>query len=106
VEVSVELNEEKNTTINRVQPSSPPGTGKTSLIQLIIQNLQGAADNSRSCVGSILGPSRPSKPGFALFDFVKSRTGVSYEDKALKSELQAYSEVWLLFDDAQKLYGA
>jgi len=87
--------------------SSPPGTGKTSLIQLVIQNLQATtADKGRgACRGFLLNPSRPSKPGFDLFDFVKSRTGVSYDDKALDAKLQAYSEVWLLFDDAQRLYG-
>jgi len=84
---------------------SPPGTGKTSLIQLVNQNLQDTADEGRSCKGFILRPSRPNKPAFDLFDFVRSRTGVSYEDKTLTTELQAYSEVWLLFDDAQKLYG-
>ena len=84
---------------------SPPGTGKTSLMQLVIQNLQDTADNGRGCRGFFLRPSRPNKPDFDLFDFVKSKTGVCYEDKALKPELHAFSEVWLLFDDAQKLYG-
>ena len=58
-----------------------------------------------ACRGFILRPSRPNKPGFDLFNYVKSRTGVSYGEKALDKELQAYSEVWLLFDDAQRLYG-
>jgi hypothetical protein len=83
--------------------SSPPGTGKTSLIQLIIQNL--AADNTRSCKGFILRPSQPGRSDFDLYKWVNERTGVSYyDDRTLKRDLETYSEVWLLFDDAQKLY--
>ena len=87
--------------------SSPPGTGKTSLIQLAKKNLEDSTpdDGRGACRGFILRPSRPNKPGFDLFDYVKSKTGVSYEEKSLKSELQAFSEIWLFFDDAQRLYG-
>jgi hypothetical protein len=85
---------------------SPPGTGKTSLIQLVVQKLQQTTSNdNRSCTGFIVCPLRPEKQGFDLFDFVKAKTGVSYEDKTLTPELQTFAEVWLLFDDAQKLYG-
>ena len=83
--------------------SSPPGSGKTSLIQLMIQSLhQNDRDNVHA---EIVRPSRPSRPNFDLFDYVRDRIGVSYEEKTLSANLQSYSEVWLLFDDAQKLYG-
>jgi nucleoside-triphosphatase THEP1 len=68
--------------------SSPPGTGKTSLIQLIIQKLENTSGDN--CVGFILRPSQPNKQGFDLFDFVETRTGVSYDRKNLAPKLQTF----------------
>jgi nucleoside-triphosphatase THEP1 len=54
---------------------SPPGTGKTSLLQLILQKLENAASDSST--GFVLRPSQPNEPGFDLFDFVEKKTGVT-----------------------------
>ena len=52
----------------------------------------------------MLRPSNPQKQDFDLFDFVKNKTGVSYEQESLADGLESKSEIWILFDDAQRLY--
>lgn len=84
--------------------SSPPGTGKSSLMQLITRKI-GASDGDDAITGTILRPSRPNKQGFDLYDWVRKKTGVCYEEKTIDATMQSNSEVWLLFDDAQRLYG-
>lgn len=83
--------------------SSPPGTGKSSLMQLVTQKI--GSDNDNNIYGVILRPSRPNKPQFDLYDWIRDKIGVCYEEKTLDEKLQSCSEVWLLFDDAQRLYG-
>lgn len=83
---------------------SPPGTGKTSLTQLIQEKLK--KENQAAARGKILGFSlRPSQlDGFNLFDWVDENTGVSFKEGTVNGEAKGCSEVWLLFDDAQRLY--
>lgn len=86
--------------------SSPPGTGKTSLLQLVQNGLR--EENEASAPGKIVGfDVRPSDVNgdLNLFDYVDKKTGVSFENKTLATNLKGCSEVWLLFDDAQRLYG-
>jgi len=81
--------------------SSPPGTGKTSLLTLLKAKLKESKD---IVTGIVLRPSNPQKEDFNLFDFVKNKTGVSYEQESLADGLKSKSEIWILFDDAQRLY--
>lgn len=84
--------------------SSPPGTGKASLLQLMMKSLrQKKEEDNINIYGVIVRPSRPSKPEFDLFDYVRDRIGVCYDEKVICDNLQSYSEIWLLFDDAQRL---
>lgn len=43
--------------------SSPPGTVKISLLQLVVQKLQDVTSGSSDCNGYFLRPSRPEKLG-------------------------------------------
>ena len=49
---------------------------------------------------------RPASAGKItnLFDYVVQKTGVSLDDFTLSGKSVGRSEIWLLFDDAQKLY--
>jgi hypothetical protein len=79
---------------------SPPGTGKTSLLYLI---------EGRSTEGTqiqYVRPSRsPSDANFDLFDYVWKTHGVCFEHRKIDTKYHGCTEIWLLFDDAQKLYG-
>jgi hypothetical protein len=85
---------------------SPPGTGKTALSQLIQQKLTRENDSNQNEMirGYRL---RPASVGDItnLFEYVKVKTGVSLTDYKLSGKSVGRSEVWLLFDDAHKLYG-
>lgn len=86
---------------------SPPGTGKTSLSQLMQEELrkgnEQAAASGEKVIGFYLRPS--STKDLNLFAYIKDRTGVSFENRTLTDNLKDCSEVWLLFDDAHRLYG-
>lgn len=84
---------------------SPPGTGKTSLAQLIQAQL--AESNKTNTEGKIRGYYiRPSqvKDDFDLFDYVADRTGVDLRQFKVPNNLEGSPEIWLIFDDAQRLY--
>lgn len=86
---------------------SPPGTGKSSLSQLMIEEILKANREANRERGKITGfylRKSPKKEGFCLYKYVKEKTGVCFDNKTLGKELKDCSEVWLLFDDAQKLY--
>jgi len=85
--------------------SSPPGTGKTSLSQLIQEKLR-KENEEGAASGKIRGISlRPTRvEGLDLFNYVDEKTGVSFEKGTLDAESKGCSEVWLLFDDAHRLY--
>ena len=86
--------------------SSPPGTGKSSLLQLVKRKLSKEnIENNGQTRGYSLRPSTRDAPDFNLYDFVKERTGVSYKDSTVGGQLNNCSEVWILVDDAQRLYG-
>jgi hypothetical protein len=82
--------------------SSAPGTGKTSLQQLIKKEL----DQKQNCEAYLLNPSRKRKNSdFDLFDYVCDRTGVNFDENTLDERLKPYSEVFLLFDEGHKYFG-
>lgn len=85
---------------------SPPGTGKTALSQLIQQELKKENDSNQSKLirGYILRPALVGKIT-NLFDYVQQKTGVFLDEFKLSGKSVGSSEVWLLFDDAQRLYG-
>lgn len=85
---------------------SPPGTGKTALSQLIQQKLkeENDSDQDESIRGYRLRPASVGKIT-NLFDYVQKKTEVSLDDFKLSGKSVGRSEVWLLFDDAQRLYG-
>ena len=81
---------------------SPPGTGKTSLSQLLQEKLRIEKDESQKRIkGFYL---RPTNSPDDLFQWVEDKTGISFRNQELRKDLNEYSEVWLLFDDAQMLY--
>lgn len=86
---------------------SPPGTGKTVLLQLIQEKLR--EENEANASGKIRGfnlrPSHVQKIT-DLFEYVAKNTGVSLDEYTLEGKSSDCSEVWLLFDDAQRLYGS
>ena len=65
---------------------SPPGSGKTSLMQLMMQSLH--QNNNNNIHAQIVRPSQPCKPDFDLFDYVRHRIGVCFEHKTLSAALQ------------------
>lgn len=86
---------------------SPPGTGKSSLSQLIREEIKKANREASRKRGKIAGfhlRKSPNKEGFCLYEYVREKTGVCFDNNTLGKELKDCSEVWLLFDDAQKLY--
>ncbi|CAB9524326.1 unknown protein [Seminavis robusta] len=86
---------------------SPPGTGKSSLSQLMLEEILKANREANRERGKITGfylRKSSKKEGFCLYEYVKEKTGVCFDNKTLGEEVKDCSEVWLLFDDAQKLY--
>jgi hypothetical protein len=82
--------------------SSAPGTGKTSLQQLIKKELE----QKQNCEAYFLNPSSKRKNAdFDLFDYVAKKTGVNFDESTLDERLKRYSEVYLLFDEGHKYYG-
>jgi hypothetical protein len=85
---------------------SPPGTGKTALSQLIQQKLKKENDsNASKPIRSYRLRPASVENITNLFDYVQHTTGVSLDEFKLSEKSIGRSEVWLLFDDAQKLYG-
>lgn len=82
--------------------SSAPGTGKTSLQQLIKKELK----QKQKCEAFLLNPSSKRKNSeFDLFEDVTDKTGVNFDENTLDESLKRYSEVYLLFDEGHKYYG-
>lgn len=82
--------------------SSAPGTGKTSLQQLIKKELK----QKQNCEAFLLNPSSKRKNSdFDLCDHVTDKTGVNFDEHTLDESLKRYSEVYLLFDEGHKYYG-
>mmetsp|Transcript_41206 Transcript_41206/g.46035 ORF Transcript_41206/g.46035 Transcript_41206/m.46035 type:complete len:217 (+) Transcript_41206:182-832(+) len=86
---------------------SPPGTGKTVLLQLIQEKLreENEANTSGKIRGYNLRPSQVHK-NTDLFEYVAKNTGVCLDEYKLTGKARDCSQVWLLFDDAQRLYGS
>ena len=80
---------------------SPPGTGKTSLSQLMLEKLCVEKEESQKRIkGFYL---RPTNSPDDLFQHVEDKTGISFRNQELRKDLKGFSEVWLLFDGAQML---
>ena len=84
---------------------SPPGTGKTALSQLIQAQL---VESSKANTGGKIPvfdicPSQVTED-FDLFDYVADRTGVDLRHFKVSEKLKESPEIWLIFDDAQRLY--
>ena len=84
---------------------SPPGTGKTALSQLIQAQLveSNEADTGGKIPGYYIRPSEVTDD-FNLFDYVANRTGVDLRHYKVSQKLKGSPEIWLIFDDAQRLY--
>eukprot|EP00977_Amphora_coffeiformis_P018389 scaffold6439_cov167-Amphora_coffeaeformis.AAC.5 len=73
---------------------SPPGTGKSSLMELITRKIDSSDGNCNAITGTILRPSRPSKPSIDLYGWVRNKTGLCYEDKTIDATVQSNAEVF------------
>eukprot|EP00523_Entomoneis_sp_CCMP467_P022449 CAMPEP_0168856586 /NCGR_PEP_ID=MMETSP0727-20121128/15265_1 /TAXON_ID=265536 /ORGANISM="Amphiprora sp., Strain CCMP467" /LENGTH=524 /DNA_ID=CAMNT_0008911137 /DNA_START=138 /DNA_END=1709 /DNA_ORIENTATION=- len=84
---------------------SPPGTGKTALSQLILAQLveSNKADTGGKIPGYYIRPSEVTDD-FNLFDYVANRTGVDLRHYNVSKDLEGSLEIWLIFDDAQRLF--
>ena len=78
---------------------SPPGTGKTSLLYLLKKFA-----NNENGVHYIRPERSPHEDDFDLFDYVRDNHGVDYSTFMIHERLRGCKQLWLLFDDAQRLY--